>query len=156
MNLINSHIITLVTLAFVLVGCGEPKGNSGPKRAVTPNAAATATQASVKLKGDVLGNVVDIVVALPSGTNVNLLNYNGSATVTGKIKSSTATCLSSFKTFNCQARLAVGNINIKGCSIGKHNVNIQIVLMKGQALREGYSIGGIIIRPSWSCFSPQR
>ncbi len=152
MNLINLQIIILFILSFILAGCGEPKGNIGPKKATSPKATAVATQSSVKLTGEVMGNAVDIHVILPPKTNVSLLNYNGSATVKGKIKSSSATCLSSFLPFNCKARLSVGNININSCSIGKNSANVQIILQRGKALKEGYSIGGIIIEPSWSCF----
>ena len=153
MNLIKLYFTVLMVLTFLLTGCGGTK-TSGPKKTTSPHKTTTTPSAhTARVKGEVSGRAVDISVSLPS--NINLLDYNGSATVKGKIKASDLPCLSSFQSFSCKAELSVGNININSCSIGKHSIGIQIVLFRGKQLKEGYTISGIIVNSPLSCHYQQ-
>ena len=139
---------------LLLTACAETKdtGTAGGE-VTTPTA---TQQATVKLKGEVSGNAVDMEVLLPSGTTQNLLDYNGTAKVRGKLKSQVWKCLNNFKSFSCQANLSVGNINVQNCSVGGHTSAFQIVLTRGQEIKTTYGITAIIldVNPQ-SCFFPK-
>ena len=147
-------LIFIILTLSLLSGCAKKPGQSTAGTVTTPT---TPTRPSVHLRASNMGNIssIDFYVYLPAGTDKNLLDYNGQATIQGSLQSSTFPCIKSLTSFNCQARLSVGNINASNCSIGGHPISLQIVLLRGQKTQESYSISSIIAQAGMSCFLPQ-
>ena len=136
-----------------LVGCGKPPAKTGGT-ATTP--APQPVLPTVHLRASDKGNIsqMDVQVILPAGTTKNLLDYNGQATLKGTLSSSTLPCLQGVKSFNCKVQLSVGNIRAQNCSVGGQPISMLIVLLRGQKIKESYSIISIQANAGMSCFLP--
>ena len=150
--------IAAVTLVFLLTSCNNNTDNRNNTNRPPPKQNHPANTI-VNLKATDKGNVSDISfkVILPPNTKTSLLDYNGKATIQGRIQSNTLPCLNNVS-FNCEAQLSVGNINASGCSIDNHRMEqFLIVLFRGQGAAANppdYSILSIQIQGDMSCYLP--
>ena len=145
--------ISLILVAL-LTGCGGgPTSTTGTGTATIPT--PTPVLPTVHLKGSNLGNIshIDFQVVLPAGTNDNLLVYSGEATIKGTLQSSVWPCMKSPRSFSCKAGFSgTGNISVSNCSAGSHSVSMLIAILRGQKLKESYSVISIQANVSPSCY----
>ena len=82
-------LFSILFYVFLFSGCGGSSkgGNTGGNVAVTPTR-TPINPATVSLKAENKGNVsyINMNIVPPVGTKENLLDYNGSANVTGTIQ----------------------------------------------------------------------
>ena len=149
----NALIVFLTIMGLLLSSCG---GNSPDRRRVTnpPYRTHYPSFTTINLRAENMGNVssIDFTVQLPSNTKANLLDYNGQAKIKGRIESSKLPCLKGSRSFDCNAQLSVGNINVSHCSVNGHNITMLIVLSRGTEIKETYSIKGIELYADFSCY----
>ena len=148
------NIFFIIFIAIGLTACG---GKQTTTTTATVPTYTTPPLPTVYLKASNMGNIsqIDLQVMLPTGTDNNLLDYNGQADITGTLQSSLYPCMKSSQYFNCKAQLSVGNIAVQNCSIGNHQISMLISVFRGQNTQEAYSIISIQSEVSYSCYIQQ-
>ena len=149
----------ILTIGFLLSGCGD-SGSNTRRTVTTPRNGSSSASTTVTLKSDnnTKGNVsyIDFRVILPSRTTQSLFDYAGEATLKGTIQATDLPCIKERSSFNCKATLSSGSITAQNCSIKNNSIYIHITLLRGQKLKESYSVYYAKAKAPFSCHLPQK